>query len=90
MDGLESLAADVALGGAVDGIGDFHVVGRHGFGDGAGGAADVMARIRRKPGVAYPVLVPNMKGFESAVAAGVDEIAIFGAASETFSRKNIN
>jgi isopropylmalate/homocitrate/citramalate synthase len=50
----------------------------------------VLKGIRRKPGVAYPVLVPNMQGFESAVAAGVDEIAIFGAASETFSRKNIN
>jgi isopropylmalate/homocitrate/citramalate synthase len=53
-------------------------------------SADVLKGIRRKPGVSYPVLVPNMKGFESAVAAGVDEIAIFGAASETFSRKNIN
>jgi hydroxymethylglutaryl-CoA lyase len=53
-------------------------------------AAEVMARIRRKPGVAYPVLVPNMKGFESAVQAGAEEIAVFGAASETFSQKNIN
>lgn len=53
-------------------------------------SAAVLKGIRRKPGVAYPVLVPNMQGFESAVAAGVDEIAIFGAASETFSRKNIN
>ena len=52
--------------------------------------AEVMARIKRKPGVAYPVLVPNMKGFESAVAAGVEEIAVFGAASESFSQKNIN
>jgi isopropylmalate/homocitrate/citramalate synthase len=50
----------------------------------------VLAGIRRKPGVSYPVLVPNMQGFEAAAAAGVDEIAIFGAASETFSRKNIN
>ncbi len=52
--------------------------------------AEVMAGIRRKPGVAYPVLVPNMQGFEAAVAAGAGEIAVFGAASETFSRKNIN
>jgi isopropylmalate/homocitrate/citramalate synthase len=51
---------------------------------------DVLRGIRRKPGVSYPVLVPNMQGFESAVEAGVAEIAIFGAASETFSRKNIN
>ena len=52
--------------------------------------AQVMAGIRRKPGVAYPVLVPNMKGFESALAAGAEEVAVFAAASETFSRKNIN
>jgi hydroxymethylglutaryl-CoA lyase len=52
--------------------------------------ADVMARIRRKPGVAYPVLVPNMQGFEAAAAAGAQEVAVFGAASESFSRKNIN
>jgi isopropylmalate/homocitrate/citramalate synthase len=51
---------------------------------------EVLKGLRRKPGVSYPVLVPNMKGFEAAVEAGVDEIAIFGAASETFSRKNIN
>lgn len=53
-------------------------------------SAAVLKGIRRKPGVSYPVLVPNMQGFEAAVAAGVEEIAIFGAASETFSRKNIN
>jgi hydroxymethylglutaryl-CoA lyase len=53
-------------------------------------SAAVLAGIARKPGVSYPVLVPNMKGFEAAVAAQVEEIAIFGAASETFSQKNIN
>jgi hydroxymethylglutaryl-CoA lyase len=52
--------------------------------------AQVMAGVRRKAGVSYPVLVPNMKGFEAARAAGAEEIAVFGAASETFSRKNIN
>ena len=52
--------------------------------------AEVMAGIRRRTGVAYPVLVPNMQGFEAARAAGAEEIAVFGAASETFSRKNIN
>lgn len=52
--------------------------------------AEVLAGLRRKPGVSYPVLVPNMKGFEAARAAGVDEIAIFGAASEKFSQRNIN
>jgi isopropylmalate/homocitrate/citramalate synthase len=52
--------------------------------------SEVLKTLRRKPGVSYPVLVPNMKGFEAAVAAGAEEIAVFGAASETFSRKNIN
>ncbi len=50
----------------------------------------VMAGISRRPGVAYPVLVPNMLGFNAAVGAGADCIAVFGAASETFSAKNIN
>ena len=53
-------------------------------------AADVMEGIHKREGVRYPVLTPNMKGFEAAVAAGADEVAVFGAASETFSRKNIN
>jgi hydroxymethylglutaryl-CoA lyase len=52
--------------------------------------ADVLARLKRAPGVSYPVLVPNMQGFEAAAAAGVEEIAVFGAASESFSRRNIN
>jgi hydroxymethylglutaryl-CoA lyase len=52
--------------------------------------AEVMARIRRKPGVVYSVLVPNMKGFEARAAAKADEIVVFGAASEAFSQKNIN
>lgn len=52
---------------------------------------DVLARIPRKAGVSYPVLVPNLKGLDAAEAAvGVEEIAIFGAASEAFSQKNIN
>jgi hydroxymethylglutaryl-CoA lyase len=51
---------------------------------------EVMARIRRRPGVAYPVLVPNMKGLERALEAKVEEIAGFGAATETFSQKNTN
>lgn len=55
-----------------------------------GDAAEVMAGITRKAGVTYPVLVPNEKGMESAVAAGVSEIAVFAAASESFSQKNIN
>ena len=53
-------------------------------------AADVMARIRRKPGVTYSVLVPNAKGMEGALAAKADEIVVFAAASEAFSQRNIN
>jgi hydroxymethylglutaryl-CoA lyase len=52
--------------------------------------AEVMARIRRKPGVVYSVLVPNMKGLEAALPTRPDEIVVFGAASEAFSQKNIN
>jgi hydroxymethylglutaryl-CoA lyase len=51
---------------------------------------EVLERIRRKPGVSYPVLTPNLKGFEAARAAGATEVAIFAAASEAFSRRNIN
>ncbi len=54
------------------------------------GTAELLARLPRRPGLRYPVLVPNMKGFEAALAAGVEEIAIFGAASESFSKRNIN
>jgi len=53
-------------------------------------SASVLARIDRQPGTRYPVLVPNMRGFERARAAGADEIAVFVAASETFSRRNTN
>lgn len=55
-----------------------------------GDSAAVMAGIERLPGVAYAVLTPNMKGLEAALAAGCDEVAVFGAASESFSQKNIN
>ncbi|MHB1359703.1 MAG: hydroxymethylglutaryl-CoA lyase [Rhodocyclaceae bacterium] len=53
-------------------------------------AAAVMAGIERRSGVAYPVLVPNQRGLEAALAAGAGEVAVFAAASEAFSRKNIN
>ena len=53
-------------------------------------AAEVMAAIARKPGVVYSALTPNMKGYEAARAAQVDDVAVFAAASEDFSRKNIN
>jgi hydroxymethylglutaryl-CoA lyase len=53
-------------------------------------AADVFTAIRRRPGVAYPVLVPNEKGYDRARAVGVEEVAVFTAASEAFNRTNIN
>lgn len=53
-------------------------------------AAAVMAGIRQREGVSFPVLVPNEKGLEAALAAGAREIAVFAAASEAFSQKNIN
>eukprot|EP01031_Cornospumella_fuschlensis_P049736 gene49736-60888_t len=53
-------------------------------------AAEVMAGIKRKPGVRYSVLTPNMKGFEAAVASRPDEVVVFAAASEAFSQRNIN
>jgi len=53
-------------------------------------AVDVFAGITRKAGVRYTALVPNLKGLERASIAGVSEVAIFAAASETFSQKNIN
>ena len=52
--------------------------------------AEVMARIRRRPGTVYSALVPNMKGMEAALAAGVGEVVVFSAASETFAQANIN
>ncbi len=53
-------------------------------------STEVMAQIRRRPGTLYSALVPNLKGFEAALAARADEVVIFGAASEAFSQKNIN
>jgi hydroxymethylglutaryl-CoA lyase len=58
--------------------------------DAAAVMAGLMTAIGRRPGVSYPVLVPNLKGFEAALAAGATEVAVFAAASETFSRRNIN
>jgi len=52
-------------------------------------ADEVLPRIARRPGVRYPVLVPNMRGMERAIAAGADAIAVFAAASEAFSQANI-
>ncbi|XP_019376101.1 PREDICTED: 3-hydroxymethyl-3-methylglutaryl-CoA lyase, cytoplasmic isoform X2 [Gavialis gangeticus] len=51
---------------------------------------EVMRGIERHPGVQYPVLTPNLRGFLSAIAAGATEVSVFGAASESFSKRNIN
>ncbi len=53
-------------------------------------SAEVMAGIARQPGIHYPVLTPNMKGFSGALAAGADTVCVFTAASETFTHKNTN
>ncbi|PRY65842.1 hydroxymethylglutaryl-CoA lyase [Vreelandella songnenensis] len=55
-----------------------------------GDAGDVMRGITRTPGVVYSALTPNLQGLENALEAGVEEVAVFGAASEAFSQKNIN
>ena len=54
------------------------------------GGSDVFAAIKRSPGVVYAALTPNLRGFEDAVQAEADEVAVFASASETFSSKNIN
>ena len=54
------------------------------------GSAEVMQGVPRTPGVHYSALTPNLKGLEAAMAAGCEEVAVFGAASESFSQRNIN
>lgn len=51
---------------------------------------EVMTGLKRRPGVVYSALTPNLKGLEAALACGTEEVAVFGAASEAFSQKNIN
>ena len=53
-------------------------------------AEELLRRLKRRPGVRYPVLVPNEKGLDRAMAAGVDDIAVFASASDSYSRKNLN
>lgn len=55
-----------------------------------GDNSEVLKRINKVPGISYPVLTPNLKGFEAAIAAGAEEVAVFGAASESFTKKNVN
>ena len=53
-------------------------------------AEDVMAGLQRRPGVRYPVLAPNSRGLDRALAAGADEVAVFVSATETFAARNLN
>ncbi|MFB9885329.1 hydroxymethylglutaryl-CoA lyase [Balneatrix alpica] len=53
-------------------------------------SAEVFQRLQRRPGITYAALTPNLQGWEAALKAGVEEVAVFGAASESFTRKNIN
>jgi len=55
-----------------------------------GDATKVITSIKKKPNVNYPCLTPNVKGLDSAIEAGVKEVAVFLAASDSFSKKNIN
>jgi hydroxymethylglutaryl-CoA lyase len=99
-DGLQNEAAPVALETKIELIDRLSETGLSAIEAGAfvspkwvpqmAGSAEVVRRIRQRPGVSYPVLVPNVKGLELALAAGVQEIAVFGAASESFSQRNIN
>jgi hydroxymethylglutaryl-CoA lyase len=52
--------------------------------------AEIFATIEQKPGITYAALTPNMRGLEGAINSGVKEVAVFAAASEAFSQKNIN
>ena len=52
--------------------------------------AELMQRLKKRPGVIYSALTPNLKGLRAALKHQVDEVAVFGSASETFSRRNIN
>lgn len=54
------------------------------------GSGELMQRVPRQPGLHYSVLTPNLRGLEAALAAGCEEVAVFGAASESFSQRNIN
>jgi len=99
-DGLQNEAAPVPLATKIELIDRLSETGLSAIEAGAfvspkwvpqmADSAEVFRRIRQKPGVAYPVLVPNVKGLQLALAAGAQEIAVFGAASESFSQRNIN
>ena len=99
-DGLQNEARSVAVGVKVELIERLAEAGLPAVESGAfvspkwvpqmADSGEVLKAVRRKPGVSYPVLTPNMKGYEAARAAGAEEVAVFGAASESFSQRNIN
>jgi len=99
-DGLQNEARDVATAVKIGLIERLAVAGLEAIEAGSfvspkwvpqmADSAAVFSGIDRKPGVVYSALTPNMKGYEAALAAKADEVAIFGAASESFSQKNIN
>lgn len=99
-DGLQNESAPVPLAAKISLIEDLAAAGLKTIEAGSfvspkwvpqmADSAEVLAGLKPLPGVALPVLVPNQKGLEAALAAGAKEIAVFLAASESFSRKNIN
>jgi hydroxymethylglutaryl-CoA lyase len=99
-DGLQNEKAQVSLGTKVELVNRLSGTGLSAVEAGAfvspkwvpqmADTAALMQAITRHPGISYPVLVPNEKGLEAALAVGATEVAVFGAASESFTRKNIN
>lgn len=99
-DGLQNVALPLAVGLKVDLVNALAAAGLPAVEAGAfvspksipqmAGSDEVYAGIRPRPGTRFPALVPNEKGLDAALVAGVAEIAVFTAASETFNRKNIN
>ena len=99
-DGLQNEARPVALADKVTLIDSLSATGLTAIESGSfvspkwvpqmADTAQVMALLARKPGVSYPVLTPNLQGLDAALAVGAEEVAVFAAASESFSTRNIN
>ncbi len=99
-DGLQNESATIALGDKLQLIHDLAAAGHRVIEAGSfvnprwvpqmADSEDVFAGINRAPGTRYTALTPNLQGFERALAAGADEVAVFASASEGFSQKNIN
>ena len=99
-DGLQNEAANIPVEIRVELIGKLAAAGLETIEAGSfvnpkripqmAASEEVFAQLVRKPGISYAALTPNLQGFERALAAGADEVAVFGAASEAFSQKNIN